>query len=128
MSLVGTMVLGRGTADLKSFKLSTFMLYSIPALLITIADEVAMICLENMDAATFQTLSNLKIFTTTILFRVLTRVPITLEQYTALLMLFFGSCLAMANVEHMSPEAMAASQLGSGSSVMVDKTGNIASS
>ena len=30
LSLVGTMVLGRGTADLKSFKLSTFMLYSIP--------------------------------------------------------------------------------------------------
>lgn len=109
LSLVGTMVLGRGTADLKGFKLSTFMLYSIPALLITVADEIAMVCLENMDAATFQTLSNLKIFTTTILFRVLTRVPISLEQYTALLMLFFGSCLAMANVEHLSPEAMAAS-------------------
>ena len=98
LSLVGTMVLGRGTADLKAFKLGTFMMMSIPALLITVADEIAMICLENMDAATFQTLSNLKIFTTTILFRVLTGVPITLEQYTALLMLFFGSCLAMANV------------------------------
>ncbi len=111
LSLVGTMVLGRGTADLKAFKLSTFMLYSIPALLITVADEIAMVCLENMDAATFQTLSNLKIFTTTILFRVLTGVPITLEQYTALFMLFFGSCLAMANVEHMTPEAVAAQHI-----------------
>eukprot|EP00750_Incisomonas_marina_P019754 INCI3616.7.p1 GENE.INCI3616.7~~INCI3616.7.p1 ORF type:complete len:469 (-),score=84.14 INCI3616.7:1122-2528(-) len=115
LSLVGTMVLGRGTADLKGFKLGTFMLYSIPALLITVADEVAMVCLENMDAATFQTLSNLKIFSTTILFRMLTRVPITLEQYTALFMLFFGSCLAMANVEHMTPEAASASAQASGS-------------
>ena len=76
-----------------------FFLYAFPAVMYAINDEIAFNCLEYMDSATFQTLSALKIIGTAISCRIFLGKPLNDQQWTALVILTFGSVFA-ASASH----------------------------
>ena len=55
------------TSELSNFFTRKLFLFALPAFIYAINDEIAFQCMEHMDSATFQTLSNFKILTTAIL-------------------------------------------------------------
>ena len=76
-----------------------FFLYAFPAVMYAINDEIAFNCLEYMDSATFQTLSALKIIGTAISCRIFLGKLLNDQQWTALVILTFGSVFA-ASASH----------------------------
>jgi len=65
--------------------------YSIPAILYFVNNNLAVHMQIQMDPASYQILSNLKIFTTAILYRLIIKQKLTKRQWIALTFLFLGS-------------------------------------
>ena len=66
----------------------TILNYSFPAIAYAINDQIAFTCLEEMDSATFQTLSSLKIIFTALSCRVFLKHNISEKQWLGLFSLF----------------------------------------
>jgi probable UDP-sugar transporter A4 len=64
--------------------------YSIPGILYFINNNLAVHMQVHMDPASYQILSNFKIFTTAILYRLIMKHKLTRQQWFALSLLFFG--------------------------------------
>jgi probable UDP-sugar transporter A4 len=64
--------------------------YSIPGILYFITNNLAVHMQIHMDPASYQILSNFKIFTTAILYRLIIKQKLTRQQWFALSLLFFG--------------------------------------
>ena len=64
--------------------------YSIPGILYFINNNLAVHMQIHMDPASYQILSNFKIFTTAILYRLIIKQKLTRQQWFALSLLFFG--------------------------------------
>ena len=64
--------------------------YSIPGILYFINNNLAVHMQVQMDPASYQILSNFKILTTAILYRIIIKHKLSRQQWSALLFLFFG--------------------------------------
>ena len=74
--------------------------YSIPAIVYFLNNNLAIHIQIYMDSTSYQLLSNFKIFTTAILYRLIIKTKLTYQQWFALLLLFFGGfayCLSTFN-------------------------------
>lgn len=65
--------------------------YSIPAMLYFLNNNLAVHIQLEMDPASYQILSNFKIFTTAIFYRLIIKQKLTTQKWFALVLLFFGS-------------------------------------
>ncbi len=65
--------------------------YSIPAILYFVNNNLAVHMQIHMDPASYQILSNFKIFTTAILYRLIIKQKLSKQQWFALILLFLGS-------------------------------------
>lgn len=92
--------LGLSTSELKRsgrfhhLNLHTCLPFSIPAALYCVNNNIAVHMQMQMDPATFQILSNLKILTTALLYRLIIQRPITYVQWLSLIL------LTIAGVSH----------------------------
>ncbi|CAF0920333.1 unnamed protein product [Rotaria sordida] len=66
------------------------ILYSIPAILYFLNNNLAVHIQIHMDPTSYQILSNFKIFTTAILYRLIMKKRLIKQQWFALILLFFG--------------------------------------
>jgi len=65
--------------------------YSIPAIFYFLNNNLAVHIQSHMDSTSYQILSNFKIFTTAILYRLIIKQKLTKQQWFALILLFLGS-------------------------------------
>jgi probable UDP-sugar transporter A4 len=73
--------------------------YSIPGILYFINNNLAVHMQIHMDPASYQILSNFKIFTTAILYRLIIKHKLTRQQWFALSLLFFGGLAYSLGIE-----------------------------
>jgi len=85
------------------------LLYSVPALLYAIQNNIVFLALLYLAPPTFELFSNLKIVTTAIVFYLALRRPLTSIQWTAVLLLFLGTVLGQLP----SPSAAPCESVGS---------------
>ena len=79
-------------------------LYAVPAALYSIDNILFFVALSHLDPPTYQVLSNLKILTTAVLFRLIFARVISAEQWLSLLLLFCGvviCTISRAPSEHL---------------------------
>ncbi|KAH3842943.1 probable UDP-sugar transporter protein SLC35A4 [Dreissena polymorpha] len=81
----------------------TALSYSVPAVLYAFNNNIALYINEEMDPATFQVLSNLKIVTTALLYRVVIKRVISVPQWLAIFLLVLaGMCDGYGGLETKS--------------------------
>ncbi|KAL3313299.1 hypothetical protein Ciccas_008101 [Cichlidogyrus casuarinus] len=83
------------TADHLSLRILfvTVAPFSVSAMLYTLSNNLGYHILKYMDPVSYQVLSNFKIFTTAVLFRIILRKPLTRTQWIALILLMTSSML-----------------------------------
>jgi solute carrier family 35 (probable UDP-sugar transporter), member A4 len=80
----------------------TILNYAFPAIAYAVNDQIAFTCLEEMDSATFQTLSSIKIIFTALSCRVFLKHKISEKQWLGLFSLFVSAIFAAsASHEHL---------------------------
>lgn len=91
---LGFVVAGRwGKATLR-LDLTESVQYAIPAIIYLFNNNIVFIILYFVDPATFQILSNMKIITTALLFRLcILKKPLSTTKWVALLLLALGTCV-----------------------------------
>ncbi|KAL3310359.1 hypothetical protein Ciccas_011076 [Cichlidogyrus casuarinus] len=67
--------------------------FTVSAILYTFSNNLSYHTLKYMDPVSYQVLTNLKILTTAVLFRIILRKPLTWKKWLALLLLMAGSML-----------------------------------
>eukprot|EP00439_Symbiodinium_sp_Y106_P082494 s1430_g21.t3 len=79
-----------------SMSLSGRWLYAIPAMLYTLQNRLVFEALQKISPPEYQLLNNIKLFTTSLVFRVVMRRQLRVLQWLALLLLVLGMALATA--------------------------------
>ncbi|CAE7028632.1 CSTLP1 [Symbiodinium sp. CCMP2456] len=79
-----------------SMSLSGRWLYAIPAVLYTLQNRLVFEALQKISPPEYQLLNNIKLFTTSLVFRVVMRRQLRVLQWLALLLLVLGMALATA--------------------------------
>eukprot|EP00949_MAST-11_sp_MAST-11-sp1_P004342 g4342.t1 len=85
---------GDTAGDEAAFFDQKLLMYAFPAVMYAINDELALSCMEYMDATTFQTLSSFKILITALAAKYFLKDEIGDSQWVSLVMLSGGSCLS----------------------------------
>jgi|TARA_B110000208_G_scaffold15_1_gene18 uncharacterized membrane protein len=102
--LGGIFIRGKGWLELKSIDRRRILHFAVPAVLHSLSNEMALLCLKYMDAGTFQTLANMKIFSTAILYGLVLKNKIDPYAQMSLALLFLGACVAANSVTHEAAE------------------------
>ena len=95
---------GKGMVELRSIDRRRILHFAVPAVLHSLSNEMALLCLKYMDAGTFQTLANMKIFSTAILYGIVLKTKIDPYSQMSLALLFLGACVAANSVTHEAAE------------------------
>ena len=86
--------------------------YSIPGLLYFINNNLAVHMQLQMDPASYQILSNFKIVTTAVLYRLIIKQKLSRQQWCAISLLFFGGLFySLGNISHATQPQQSAHQV-----------------